>query len=91
VRSGTFYFTGLECTFHVKRLGSLIVDFNKARQCTGRVGLRQYLIVAGGNILTIWRICPRNAVNRAQNIVLFGRPSLRGLWISIVLGSVGRG
>ena len=44
MRSGAFNITGLKCTFHVKRLGSLFVAFNKARQCTVRVGPRQYLI-----------------------------------------------
>jgi hypothetical protein len=41
MRSGAFNITGLKCTFHVKRLGSLFVAFNKARQCTVRVGPRQ--------------------------------------------------
>jgi hypothetical protein len=41
MRSGTLNFTGLKCTFHVKRLGSLFVAFNKARQCTVSVVPRQ--------------------------------------------------
>jgi len=41
MRSGAFNITGLKCTFHVKRLGSLFVAFNKARQCTVRVEPRQ--------------------------------------------------
>ena len=44
VRSCTFEITGLIGTFHVERLGLLVVDFNKARQCTGRAAPRQYLI-----------------------------------------------
>ena len=41
MRSGALNFTGLKCTFHVKRLGSLFVAFNKARQCTVSVVPRQ--------------------------------------------------
>ena len=44
MRSGSFNLTGLKCTFHVKRLGSVYVAFNKARQCTVRVLPRQSLI-----------------------------------------------
>ncbi len=44
MRPGTLNSTGLKCTFHVKRLGSLLVAFNKARQCTCRQVSRQYLI-----------------------------------------------
>ena len=41
MRSGTLDFTGLKCTFHGKRLGSVYVAFNKARQCTVRGVPRQ--------------------------------------------------
>ncbi len=41
MRSCTLNFTGLKCTFHIERLGSLFVAFNKARQCTVRLALRQ--------------------------------------------------
>ena len=63
VRSGTFQITGLECTLHVKRLGSLFVDFNKARQCTGRVDPRQYLIDTDNGIFANSRADRRCTAN----------------------------
>jgi len=71
VRSGTLQITGLKCTFHGKRLGNGLVDFNKARQCTGCAAPRQYLFDVKRHFLGADPSIVAPSVNSAQNIAFF--------------------
>lgn len=88
--SGALYITGLECTLHVKRLGSLFVAFNKARQCTVTTASRQYINHSERHTRGTF-ISPSLHIARiaGKAATFFRNRPLRELWISIIL-RVGR-
>jgi hypothetical protein len=85
VRPGSLEITGLKCTFHIERLCSLFVDFNKARQCTGSAAFRQYLFDPLSIFFSFPADDPAHARIGEQKTPVFTPASLLGLWISIIL------
>jgi len=89
MRPGTLQIARLKCTFHVKRLGSLVSRFQQGATmyCPSRVtSINNYLrrsLFAPFAALPAWIGSNR----RIQKEIIddFGIHSLRGLWISIIL------